>query len=445
MDEAIILLMETIVVSCSNQAVIKKIREVIERDFKAKFSLRIPPKEEAILEMLDFETPELLIVNFSDSELDGTKLRDAILQDSWLHNFGIIGLYDIETDREEGIIDRNRDINLLSLVDFGRINSHLGKSLEILDNNRQMIFQGFLADKLVNRMLGKFEIDNRDYLLISIYGGILANFLVRHGKIPSRDRFTVQMALSELLLNAIEHGNCSISYQEKANWLASGEGINELIEERCRNPEIAAKKVLLSWEIGERTCDFKISDEGEGFDVSAYRSRIESESHERLHGRGILMAQLGGNKLTYNEKGNQVTLKVNLRKVIENPAPIGFSDQELIKVKKGDTLMRAGEYGDCIYYVSSGEYTVYYLDKPVGLITPADIFMGEMSFLLGNTRSATVVAKTAGQVIKIPRKNFVDVIKEYPQYSIFLLKILAQKLVRSNESISTGLSMRNYR
>lgn len=437
--------MEAIVVSCSNLAVVKKIRNVIERDFRTRFSLRFPPTEEAILEMLDFETPELLIVNFSDSELDSTKLRDAIMQDSWLHNFGIIGLYNIETDREESIIDENRDINLLSLVDFGRINSHLGKSLEILDNNRQMIFQGFIADKLVNRMFGKFEIDNRDYLLVPIYGGILANFLVRHGKIPSQERFTVQMALSELLLNSIEHGNCSISYQEKTEWLATGEGINELIEERCNNPEIAAKKVLLSWEIGEKTCEFTISDEGEGFDVLAYQKRIKSEPNERLHGRGIQMARIGRNKLIYNKKGNQVTLQINLKEEIENPAPIGFSDQELIKVKEGDTLMRAGEYGDCIYYISSGEYIVYHQDNPVGLITPADIFMGEMSFLLGNTRSATVVAKTSGKVIKIPRKNFVDVIKVYPQYSIFLLKILAQKLVRSNENIATEISMRHYR
>jgi len=432
--------METIIATCSNQGVGKKIRDVIERDFKARFSLRFLSTEESITEMLNFETPELLIVNFSDSELDSTKLRDLIIQDSWLHNFGIIGLYDIETDSEESIIDRNRDVNLLTLVDFGRINSHLGKSLEILDNNRQMIFQSFLTDKLVNRMSGRFEIDNRDYLLVSIYGGILANFLVRYGKIPFQDRFMVQMGLSELLLNSIEHGNCGISYQEKSEWLATGESINELIEERCKNPEIAARKTLLSWEIGEKTCNFAISDEGEGFDVLAYNKKIKALSHERLHGRGILMAQLGGDELIYNEKGNRVTLKISLQRETKNPAPVGFLDQELIRVEEGDILMRAGEYGDCIYYISSGEYTVYHLDNPVGIITPGDVFMGEMSFLLGNTRSATVVTKTAGQVIKIPRKNFVEVIRKYPQYSIFLLKILARKLVRANKNLANMTS-----
>lgn len=48
-----------------------------------------------------------------------------------------------------------------------------------------------------------------------------------------------------------------------------------------------------------------------------------------------------------------------------------------------------------------------------------------------------MVADTPGQVIKIPRKSFIEVVKNYPQYSIFLSKILAQKLVRSNESVAT--------
>jgi CRP-like cAMP-binding protein len=59
-----------------------------------------------------------------------------------------------------------------------------------------------------------------------------------------------------------------------------------------------------------------------------------------------------------------------------------------------------------------------------------------MAFLLNNARSATVVADTPGQVIRIPRKSFIEVVKNYPQYSIFLSKILAQKLVRSNENVA---------
>lgn len=59
--------------------------------------------------------------------------------------------------------------------------------------------------------------------------------------------------------------------------------------------------------------------------------------------------------------------------------------------------------------------------------------MGEMSFLLNNRRSATVIADEDAKLVKISRKSFVEVMKHYPHYGIFLSKLLARKLARSNE------------
>ncbi|PIE05007.1 MAG: cyclic nucleotide-binding protein, partial [Spirochaetales bacterium] len=422
-------------VSCSDKIIIDRIRKVVEKS-NNQFLLQFPSSEKAILERLNFELPELVIINFSDTGLSSEYLRDQILQDSWLHNFGIVGLYDRKASKEEEILQANKDINLLALIDFSRIESHLGKTLHIINQNRQLIFQGFLADKLVNRMTGSFQIDNLDYLVSPVYGGLLAISLVRMGKIPAEDRHSVQMGLSELVLNSIEHGNCGISYAEKSDWLATGESIYELIAERCKDPAVARKKVRLSWDFSESQAHFIIRDEGNGFDVMAFRDKLKTDSRDRLHGRGIMMAQMAASRLYYNKKGTQVSMIVKFKQDVANAAPAGFSQEELIQVKPGEVLMRAGEFGDCIYYISSGNFTVYHRDNPVGRVTPADIFMGEMAFLLNNARSATVVADTPGTVIKIPRKSFIEVVKNYPQYSIFLSKILAQKLVRSNESVA---------
>jgi CRP-like cAMP-binding protein len=59
--------------------------------------------------------------------------------------------------------------------------------------------------------------------------------------------------------------------------------------------------------------------------------------------------------------------------------------------------------------------------------------MGEMSFLLNQRRSASVRADTPGKLILLTRKTFVSVIREYPHYGIFLSKLLAKRLVRSND------------
>ena len=44
-------------------------------------------------------------------------------------------------------------------------------------------------------------------------------------------KFLLQTSLMEMLLNALEHGNCNITYNEKTHWLESGHDILELIAE----------------------------------------------------------------------------------------------------------------------------------------------------------------------------------------------------------------------
>ena len=66
--------------------------------------------------------------------------------------------------------------------------------------------------------------------------------------------------------------------------------------------------------------------------------------------------------------------------------------------------------------------------KQVATITPADILMGEMSFLLQEHRSADVVANTPGKLIKISSVALINSIKNQPYYGLFLAKLLAQRL-----------------
>jgi CRP-like cAMP-binding protein len=68
----------------------------------------------------------------------------------------------------------------------------------------------------------------------------------------------------------------------------------------------------------------------------------------------------------------------------------------------------------------------------VGSLSAQDIFMGEMSFLLNERRSATIKAKSAGKLILLTQQTFINIIREYPHYGVFLSKLLAKRLVRSN-------------
>jgi CRP-like cAMP-binding protein len=60
------------------------------------------------------------------------------------------------------------------------------------------------------------------------------------------------------------------------------------------------------------------------------------------------------------------------------------------------------------------------------------MFIGEMSFLLNDRRSATILSIGEGRLIKIPKVSFLQIIRNNPHYGIFLSKLLAQRLLKQN-------------
>lgn len=113
-------------------------------------------------------------------------------------------------------------------------------------------------------------------------GGLLAKTC------PDPDR--VVMGLSELLVNAIEHGNLEIGYQEKSR-LLNCNGWHDEVERRLALPEYSERVAVVEV---ERTTDafvFTIKDQGVGFEPEPYLE-IDPSRVLDAHGRGIAMARL---------------------------------------------------------------------------------------------------------------------------------------------------------
>ena len=117
--------------------------------------------------------------------------------------------------------------------------------------------------------------------------------------------------LTELLINAIEHGNLGISYKEKGNLLAEGTFFQE-IDNRLASPEHAKKKASIQFEESEKEIKFYIKDEGDGFDHTPFL-KMSPERATHTHGRGIAMARLFSfDKLKYCGNGNEVVATIQL-------------------------------------------------------------------------------------------------------------------------------------
>jgi len=413
-----------------------EIKKLIEAAVKNEPTQNYFPKylsgEEEILDFLNYDLPEIVLLNFSDPVINVDRIVSRIQNDGWILNFGIIGIFYGENNNEENYLKKYKSINILTMMDIYRLRTHLIKNIQIIEQNYQIIFQREFARNLLHGVSGSFTIEN-DILAIPLYAGIGATILSQRGLINPEHKMQLQLALGELIVNAVEHGNCGISYEEKTTGMENGLSVVELVAEKCKDPLIKKKKVEFLWDIHPDHSEFVIRDEGNGFDVAAHLKKIAEQDKLSLHGRGIKIASGFSNKLKYNDKGNEVTLIINHDDSVEHEVPIGFSRQQVHDVKEGDIVLRENEPSDYLYYIVSGTYSVYHKSKKVGSLSIQDIFMGEIAFLLNQRRSASVRADGPGKLVLLSRKALVSIIREYPHYGIFLSRLMARRLVRAND------------
>lgn len=118
------------------------------------------------------------------------------------------------------------------------------------------------------------------------------------------------LTLSELLVNAVEHGNLGISYTEKSQ-LRRDDRWNEEVALRLAMPAHASKRVRVSLQREEGALTIRIVDEGSGFDWRRYLE-FDPERAFDPNGRGIALARMSGAAtVEYEGCGNTVVLRMN--------------------------------------------------------------------------------------------------------------------------------------
>lgn len=121
--------------------------------------------------------------------------------------------------------------------------------------------------------------------------------------------FQIRMSLREILINAIEHGNLNISFEEKTELQANGDYLQFLID-RQKQPEYTNKYVTIEFIVNPSLISFRVTDEGKGFDSKKMlqRKKDDKEIQTLSHGRGIFMVRDFFDVIEYNDIGNSVYL-----------------------------------------------------------------------------------------------------------------------------------------
>lgn len=115
----------------------------------------------------------------------------------------------------------------------------------------------------------------------------------------------VVLGLTELMLNAVEHGNLEISYAEKSA-LILADTLDVEVERRLNHPTFSHRRARLTVRQDVDGVHFHVADQGKGFNWQDFIEMSPARAFD-THGRGIAMSRLlSFDRIEYRGCGNNV-------------------------------------------------------------------------------------------------------------------------------------------
>ncbi|MFQ5985185.1 MAG: cyclic nucleotide-binding domain-containing protein [Alphaproteobacteria bacterium] len=121
---------------------------------------------------------------------------------------------------------------------------------------------------------------------------------------------------------------------------------------------------------------------------------------------------------------------------------LAFTSERLI-FGPDESLCRQGDAGDAAYIIVDGEADVL-VDTPGGPITVARVgkndIVGEIAILCDVPRTATVTARTELTTLKISKDLFFQLVGQFPEMSIEIMRELASRLEKTTRQLQEAKS-----
>lgn len=166
-----------------------------------------------------------------------------------------------------------------------------------------------LEKNLESNILSMRYLDKAQFTFQTIEEGRNITNLLAHA---SPQPLEIAIGLTELVINAVEHGNLDIGYQEKGELLSKNMWSEEVHKRYHLSPykdRYVTLQIQRETEAREGKTCFKLSikDQGRGFDWKKYM-QVSMERLQDSQGRGILMANNSFIKLEYQDHGSRVNV-----------------------------------------------------------------------------------------------------------------------------------------
>lgn len=250
------------------------------------------------LDLVGLEKPDMILLDITMPEMDGFEVCRRLKQDEATQDIPVVfttarsGSSDITKGLEMGAsyyLTKPIDIKVLKAVVRAVLTDQSAyKRLREDINRANDMLLGFLEE-------GRFLIQTLEE------AHTLSVLLAKACPDPNRN----VLGLRELMVNAVEHGNLGISYEEKSTLHVNNQWLDE-VQRRLALPEYRDKFVTVTYERTPQEIRFLIVDQGKGFDWKPYLT-IEPSRVFDSHGRGIALAgKISFDMIEYRNRGNEV-------------------------------------------------------------------------------------------------------------------------------------------
>jgi CRP-like cAMP-binding protein len=106
----------------------------------------------------------------------------------------------------------------------------------------------------------------------------------------------------------------------------------------------------------------------------------------------------------------------------------------------GETIIKQGDVGDCMYVIQAGEVEVVRDDGQtavrLAVLGEGDVF-GEMALFDREARSATVRAHGEARVLTLDKKTCLRRVHEDPSVAFRIVQSMSQRIRRLNDEVAS--------
>ena len=116
---------------------------------------------------------------------------------------------------------------------------------------------------------------------------------------------------------------------------------------------------------------------------------------------------------------------------------------ERLKFREGAELFHQGDMGDSAYIIIDGSVEII-VSTPNGDVKVAHVnkndIVGEIAILCDVPRTATVIADQDIEVLKISKELFFQMVGEFPQMAVEIMRELAMRLEKTTSQLTQALN-----